>query len=68
MMTAEQLEAALFDERIKIANAHIRLRELMCQHCPGPHVYRQHRDSQPPWCHGCGRTAAGRLVSPSVPR
>lgn len=56
------------DEEIQIgarvvAVAAARLDELIFKNCPGPHLYRQHRDGKPPWCNACGYTAAGQKIT-----
>lgn len=55
--------ADFIQEQAKVlADASRNLDTALFAACPGPHVYRQHRDGKPSWCKACGYTSAGRLV------
>lgn len=55
------------DEEIRLAIDEVRdalgrAEALIASHCPGPHLYVQHRDHRPPWCDECRRTAIGHKI------
>ena len=60
---SDHLEQASIDAaRAHVDRIEAALRDLVDQLCPGPHLPKQHRDGQPPWCRACGRTARGVAV------
>lgn len=59
-MTAADNEIRIAGRVVAVAAA--RLEAVIAGHCPGPHAYIQHRDSQPPWCSACRYTAGGALI------